>query len=173
VKRVILFQPQLSRAQASRLARKYADEREEGALAAGKAIRGGQPSRAHLEIIYEWKTGGRGRSRLSDNCDKDVVEALRFAAKAEQPRSAIAVLSGLYGVNIPVASAIATVIHPDRYTIVDFRALHALGIEDAVSSLPFYLEYLRYCIGLSEKWKIPLRSLDRALWQWSKDQGLG
>jgi len=46
---------------------------------------------------------------------------LALAARTE--RSAISVLRGLAGVDVPVASAIMTAIDPKRYTILDFRAL--------------------------------------------------
>jgi hypothetical protein len=120
-----------------------------------------------------WKTRGRGKNRLLLNSEDEIREALRLAAKAEQARSAIAVLTGLYGVNIPVASAIATAIHPDRFTIIDFRALHALGHKKVDNSLPFYLAYRGYCIELAAEWNLSLRNLDRALWQWSKNHGKG
>ncbi len=164
------FRPQLTRAQALGLAHEYMDPREKGAMAAGKEIRQGRSSGVHLRTIYEWKTRGRGRSRLNSYSEAEICEALQIAVNAAQPRSAIAVLTGLYGVHTPVASAIATVIHPDRYTIIDFRALHALGQSSVDNSIPFYLAYLDYCISLASRWDLPLRNLDRALWQWSRNQ---
>jgi hypothetical protein len=41
----------------------------------------------------------------------------------------VAVLTGLSGVEVPAASAIMTAVDPERFTIVDFRALWSLGIE--------------------------------------------
>jgi hypothetical protein len=82
-------------------------------------------------------------------------------------------LCGLKGVGIPVASAILTMVYPDRYTIIDFRALEALGIQrgDGEETVEFYLEYLQTCRSLAQEYKIDLRTLDRALWQWSKEHG--
>jgi len=84
----------------------------------------------------------------------------------------MAALMGLYGVDTPVASAIATVIYPARYTVIDFRALEALGFENINVNLGFYLQYLQFCLEKSSEWCITLRGLDRALWQWSKDQSI-
>ena len=64
----------------------------------------------------------------------------RFATLIQ--RSPIAVLCGLTGVNVPVASAILTAIYPSRYTVIDFRALEALGTNTSDRSLRFFLYYL-------------------------------
>jgi len=61
---------------------------------------------------------------------------------AKTERAAVAVLLGLQGVQVPVASAILTAIYPERYTVIDFRALEALGSNTADYSVNFYLTYL-------------------------------
>jgi hypothetical protein len=152
------------------LARLYRPEQDDAALAAGARIRDGKGKRAELSAIFEWKTKGRGRSRLSANTDEEVADALSLAAAAKTTRSALAVLRGLRGVDVPVASAILTAINPDRYTIIDFRALAALGHDDSPPySADFYLAYLEECRRLAEVHQVGLRDLDRALWQWSKN----
>lgn len=143
---------------------------DESALEAGRRIKAGDFSRIHLQTIYRWKTRDRGKSRLVRNTDDEIKDALRLAVSAREPRSAIAVLTGLYGVDTPVASAITTVIHPKVHTILDYRALESLGNPTADRSIPFYLSYLAYCTGLAIGWRMPLRSLDRALWQWSRER---
>lgn len=100
----------------------------------------------------------------------EIRDALRLAMSAETIRAAIAVLRGLGGVDIPVASAILTAINPKRYTILDFRALEALGSSPSSYTINFYLEYLDYCRALADENGVTLRELDRALWQWSKEQ---
>jgi hypothetical protein len=77
----------------------------------------------------------------------------------------VAVLTGLIGVNVPVASAILTAIDQRRYTVIDFRALEGLGVKGIVVSINFYLEYLRFCRRCAKLSKVSLRNLDRALWQ--------
>ena len=93
----------------------------------GDRIAQGEHTRRNLETIFRWKTGGRGVSRLSGNTDPEVAEALDIAVHAKTERTAVAVLIGLRGVNVPVASAILTCIDQQRYTMIDFRALEALG----------------------------------------------
>lgn len=156
-----------------RLATEYRVEEDADALAAGRAIVAGDFSRKHLATIFEWKTRGRGRTRLLANSRKEVTDALRLACAAKTERAAIAVLTGLSGVSVPVASAILTAIYPRRYTIIDFRALEALGCKEPfpAATVAFYLLYLVRCRELAAKHGVGLRELDRALWQWSKTMG--
>ena len=71
---------------------------------------------------------------------------------------------------MPVASAILTAIDPERCTVIDFRALEALGKKTNDRSVNFYLSYLDACRTLAEEHQVSLRNLDRALWQWSSEQ---
>ena len=119
--------------------------------------------------FFKWKTGGRGESRLEKNSDQDIADALKLATMdAKTNRAAMAVLMGLNGVLAPVASAILTAIKPERYTIIDFRALEALNIKQPYLTIDFYLDYLDECRRLASEYEVSLRTLDRALWQWSK-----
>jgi hypothetical protein len=152
------------------LADRYGPEQDDRALAAGSRIRGGECTRKNLSEIFEWKTRGRGRSRLLRNSDDEISDALRLAIAAQTERAAIVVLTGLAGVDVPVASAIMTAIDPERYTVIDFRALQSLGIETANRSLNLYLAYLRACRRIADDNGVTLRNLDRALWQWSSEQ---
>jgi len=164
------FVPQLSRNEAIAFAARYDERGDADAFVAGAKILGGDYSPGNLLRIFEWKTTGRGRSRLLRNEEPDIHDALRLACMAETPRAAIAVLTSLDGIAVPVASAIMTTIYPDRFTVIDFRALEALGSKSADRSVRFYVLYLDYCRQLAEAWAMSLRQLDRALWQWSKDR---
>jgi hypothetical protein len=165
----IMFQLQFDPREIPELAGRYSYN-DDVALAAGSAIRDSQFTRKNLSAIFEWKTRGRGRSRLKRNTDKEIEDALRLAVSAKTERAAIAVLVGLEGVAVPVASAILTAIYPKRYTIIDFRALEALGIKSAENSVDFYLCYLQECRQLAKTRKVSLRNLDRALRQWSSER---
>ena len=153
----------------SEIAIRYSFQEDVEALEAGKKIKSREYTRENLRKIFEWKTNGRGRSRLEKNSDEDIADALRLAVEAKTDRAAIAVLMGLSGVQVAVASAILTAIDPERFTIIDFRALEALGISQPVISINFYLKYLDNCRDLARKNNVSLRTLDRALWQWSKE----
>lgn len=145
---------------------------DEKALKAGNKILSGDYSLENLAIIFRWKTGGRGVSRLRRNSDTELADTLRLVANAATERAAVAVLCGLFGVEVPVASAILTAIKPEAYTIIDFRALESLGINKRQSyyTIDYYLGYLRKCRELAHQSNVDLRTLDRALWQWSKNR---
>lgn len=150
------------------------DARERAAFAAGALIRAGDFSRDQLAPILTWKVNDRGRSRPSRNSDEEVADALRTALLATTPRAAVAVLVGLSGVAVPVASAILATIRPEHYSVLDPRGFRALGCGPldigARASMPLdlYLAYLGYCRDLACANRVPLHDLDRAFWQWSK-----
>ena len=163
------FRLLLRPSQIKEIAGRYQFVDDTKALNAGAQICKGQYTRANLLAIFYWKTKGRGRSRLQKNTDEEIADALALAVAAKTDRAAVAVLVGLDGVEVPVASAVLTAIDPKRFTIVDFRALEALNQKKANITINFYLAYLNECRRLAKKNKVPLRTLDRALWQWSKE----
>lgn len=165
------FLHMMGRNAARDLAEQYYDEFEEAAFIAGKAIAKRDFSQKNLYAIFKWKTRDRGKSRIKQNTAAEVEDALGLALAAKEPRFAIAVLTGLHGIQIPVASAIMTTIKPDEYTVIDFRALEALGETTNYVSIDYCFEYLAFCGKQARKWSMTLRQFDRALWQWSKTQG--
>ena len=150
--------------------------RKEDAVAfeAGKRIREVDYSRKNLEKIVEWKSERR-KALIGNNTDEEIRDALTLALAAKEPRSALAVLIGLSGVALPMASAIMTTIDDrDRFTIVDWRALEALGEPDAdYSQMRVYLyAYLPTCQRIAAEVGVSLRTLDEALWAWSEKRGI-
>ena len=164
------FRLQFEPADIPRLAKLYGPEQDDAALDAARRIREGDYTRKNFSKIFDWKTNGRGRSRLLHNSDEEIADALSLAVNAKTARAAIAVLTGLHGVGVPVASAILTAIDPEHYTVIDFRALEALGSKSADRSVNFYVDYLDACRQLATDSRTTLRDLDRALWQWSGEQ---
>ena len=155
------------------LAERYGYGQDDDALNAGKNIANDDHSVANLKIIVEWKSA-RIAGLIEKNSATDVAKSLRFATnKGTSERSAMDTLCRLKGVGIPVASAILTMVYPEKYTIIDFRALEALGIKrgDSEETLYYYVEYLETCRRIANDCKVDLRTLDRALWQWSKEHG--
>lgn len=174
-----VFQLQFSPSEIKSLSSNYKlDQEEHAAFDAGARILSGDFNRKNLDPIFRWKVRDRGKSRPLLNTDEELSDALQLAVLAKTPRAAISVLTGLSGVAVPVASAIMTAIKPEYYTIIDFRALEALGHKPRKTNNPqyipvtFYLHYLKFCIELAGACSVTLRDLDRALWQWSK-QGRG
>jgi hypothetical protein len=152
------------------LVERYRPSLDDTATKAGAEIRAGARTLTNLEAIFKWKTKGWGISRLRKNCVGEIADALSLATTAKTERAAISVLCGLQGVDVPVASAILTAIDPEHFTVIDFRALEALGKKTNNRSVNFYISYLDACRQLAEEHQVSLRNLDRALWQWSSEQ---
>jgi hypothetical protein len=121
---------------------KYKSSEDNAALKAGAEIRASICSRANFEVIFTWKTNGRGKSRPQKNSDGEIAAALSLAVAAKTERAAISVLCGLQGVDVPVASAIMTAIDPERYTVIDFRALARSARKQQQRSLREFLSRL-------------------------------
>ncbi len=152
-------------------AKQYPSGWDDNALAAGRRIHGGDYSRQNLLSVVEWKSTRR-KGLIARNSDAEISDALRLALDAKEPRSAFAVLMGLWGVRTPMASAILTAIDQEKYTVIDYRALEALGVPESDTDLNFYLEYyFPECKRLALAADVTLRTLDRALWAWSSKNG--
>lgn len=180
---VAYFQLQPSEADLQHLAEEYwqkAGEKqqqlEKAAFEAGEAIRNGDYSLANLEAIVRWKSE-RAVQYLIANSSEKIRRVLSVAASPDSSTGdAVKALLELQGVDISVASAILAAIFPERYTVLDYRSLEALG--HARHDVRFYEEYLAFCRRLAESEVVrpqsdlpaptPLRALDRALWEWSQ-----
>jgi hypothetical protein len=180
---VAYFQLQPEEAELQELAEQYwekAGEKEQrlekAAFEAGEAIRNGDFTLANLEAIVRWKSE-RAVQYLIGNSNEKIRRVLAIAAKPEATtETAIGALLELHGVDIAVGSAILAAIYPERYTVLDFRTLEALG--HARHDVRFYEEYLAFCKRLAESNIVqpqsdlpgatPLRTLDRALWEWTR-----
>ena len=139
---------------------------------AGRSIASGQCTRSNLEIIVEWKSA-RALHLLERNTDAAIEQALQRAVNAGSVREAVECLTCLCGVAVRMASATFTAINPERYTVLDFRALHAQGIPDAEKvnyTVGLYISYLEACRSMAKNYGVTLRDFDRANWQWSKRQ---
>jgi hypothetical protein len=153
------------------VSRRLTNVDQDRAFEAGRSIASGNYSRENLNLIVEWKMDGvhltRVMSYLGQNTDAEIDRALRSAVEVDAERSAIEILDRLHGVGVPVASAILTTINPEKYTIIDIYALKSLGVTDGPADrVDYYLAYLRKCRELAQQFKMSLRTLDHALWQW-------
>ncbi len=153
-------------------------ELEKAAFEAGAAIRNGEYSLANLEAIVRWKSE-RLVHYLIGNSEAKIRDVLAIAASPDSSvRKAVEALTELRGIDLPVASAILAAIAPERYNVLDFRALEALGHER--HDVEFYAEYVAFCRRLAERGLVkpqsdlpgatPLHALDRALWEWSRSR---
>jgi hypothetical protein len=163
------FQLQYDPADIPKLAAKYMATwaKADGEMeAAGRRIASGELTRTNLEVIYRWKSARR-IGLLANNTDATIAQALKRAISAKEVREAVRSLTCLEGVGVKMASAILTAIDPERYTVLDVRALDALGVENS-EDIDLYVLYVEACRGMARKYGVKMRDLDRANWQWSK-----
>jgi len=116
-----------------------------------------------------WKSP-RSERHLRNNDVIDVQEVTRLALAQESDRMAVHILMALNGVGMPMASAILHWTHRKPFPILDFRALWSLGIEmPSDYTLSFWENYVSLSRELAATWGCDMRTLDRALWQYSKE----
>ena len=70
----------------------------------------------------------------------------------------------------PTASVILHFGIPERYPILDVRALWSLGVDTPPTyTFDFWLAYAQHCRTFAEAAAVSMRTLDRALWQYSAE----
>jgi hypothetical protein len=139
-------------------------KREAAAFESGRKIAAGDTEPERLIAIIHWKSSRPKGRIMGSNEPEELSEALRVATSAKQVRTAVGVLCGLNGVGVPVASAILTAIYPRKYTVIDWRALKALGAKKSWLTLDDYLQYIGFCKVKARHLGLSLRELDHALW---------
>jgi hypothetical protein len=73
-------------------------------------------------------------------------------------------------VGLPTASVILHFCDRRKYPILDVRVLWSLGITKPPSfSIPFWLNYTEFLRGLADRTGKDMRTVDRALWQYSRE----
>lgn len=147
----------------------YADDSEVEAIGevAGKH---GWYTRDQFLRVTLWKTE-RSKSRCARNSGATVREITQVALGAADERLRVGALTLLEGVQMPTASVLLHLAHRDPYPILDYRALWSLGVDPAPAYYPFELwsAYTLMCRGLADSAGVTMRTLDRALWQFSNE----
>ncbi|RAN96518.1 hypothetical protein [Micromonospora noduli] len=129
----------------------------------------GYYNRRDLLEVVRWKSP-RSTTYVDRNSDSDIEDVTRMALAAPQ-RLRHRVLSLLNGVGVPIASALLTVCEPSVFTVIDYRAIETLRAHGELGRRSSYTRYLEVCSALADRVETDLRTLDRALWQWSKEKG--
>ena len=129
----------------------------------------GHLTKNELEKIAKWKAPrSSGHTR---NNDKDyVTEITRFAFASNHERVRIESLKLLDGVSWSTATVILHFFHSDPYPILDFRAIWSLSLEQPSQyTFNFWWTYVEFCRKLAKGARVDMRTLDKALWQYSKE----
>lgn len=148
---------------------RYADTSSLQALGREAVARGWYTRHGLLEVA-RWKTRGRSVSRCEKNTDALVRRATAAALSSTQERERIEFLVELAGVGYPTASVLLHFAFPDRYPILDVRALWSLGQsgEPRAYSFGYWWSYVEACRSIAAAAHVSIRTLDRALWAYSK-----
>jgi len=122
-----------------------------------KVIKRGYLLRSELQHIAYWKAPrSSGYARTNPG------------AKSE--RSRIEILTILYSISWPSASVILNFCHANPYPIIDYRSLWSVGLEvPNVYHFELWWCYTAFCREIAQRNHIDMRTLDRALWQYSKE----
>lgn len=134
-----------------------------------RVLRRGYFTRPDFLAVCRWKSP-RIVPRCAMNTDEFIESVTRTASSTKDERLRIEVLTLLDGVDWPTASVLLHFGSRDAYPILDFRALWSLGF----SKLPtyenkFWAAYTSHCRALAQEVRVSMRLLDRALWQYSKE----
>jgi hypothetical protein len=174
VRRVGRFKLQFDVRDVNEYASRYAYEDDSMVLAIGRTAREcGCYTREEFIVVCRWKTPRSG-PLVATNSASEIEIATRTAlTSASTERERTDALRSLAGVEFPTASVLLHLANPERYPILDKRALHALGVRaPATYSFRLWSEYVEEYRRLAEAAGVDGRTLDRALWQWSSEQGL-
>lgn len=169
---MLAFTLQFPPDQIEELARRFPSGDDTRYRAAGEAIRArGHYTRKEFMEVCRWKTA-RSAPKVAANSAKAVatVTGRAFATSDEEQR--MRSLLELQGVGVPTGSVLLFFAQPDDYPILDVRALESLGVgRRSQYPVSFWLAYLEACRDLARRHRVSLRTLDKALWQHSKERG--
>lgn len=125
--------------------------------------------------ICMWKSVRQKQKYISAK-NRNEVEAITKDAFAEQDEGKrTKKLCELNGVGIPTASAILTVVFPEKYAVIDVRCLEMLRDKfdykiSKQTSIKSWLEYLSIMRSLAEENAITPRKLDMALFAMHREK---
>ena len=122
-----------------------------------------------------WKRGEQeGKLGLvKTNCRDDVKEvtcnALTIRATNDSIRCLLRQYGGLHGVGWAIGSAILHWFHKDPYPIWDRHARWSVQLDKDHGSFKRWKTYVEFCRSTADEYTVCMRTLDRALLQYGKD----
>lgn len=154
----------------------YSDsEQDAEVIEIGKhAAAAGHLKKPQFLAIAKWKSPRPAKHHRS-NDESMVEEVTRFAFSTRLEPLRLKSLTLLVGVNARTASAILHLCHRDPYPLMDVRALWSLGVDEAPTDdrgwLALWPTYTGTCREIARSAKTDQRTLDQALWAFSRHHG--
>lgn len=130
--------------------------------------------------IVIWKSN-RAKTKIKQGLTQaglTVGALMTRISEAPTPAAKVETLLQVWGIGLPMASAILSVCYPQEFTVLDYRAwetLQGMGVAGLPARKPVtvdaYLQYCQVCRAFAAQHKLALRDLDRALWakSWEED----
>ena len=127
--------------------------------------------KAELRQIGQWKDH-RLPSKLDPNPPGRIENVTAEAFRLDDDWKKLEKLTDIDGVGESVASVILHLYDPDpkKYPILDKHALRSIGIDNRKVNYdePFWRKYVKFCCTEAERYDVPMRTLDRALYKFSE-----
>jgi hypothetical protein len=134
-----------------------------------QARRKGEIGLSELQTIAKWKSP-RSAGHCVGNTDIYVRTVTSAAFSSDEPRFKIEVLCLLDGVDWPTASVILHFCDAGKWPVMDWRAFWSLKAPPPAGRYSFELwwAYTEACRRLADEGGHDMRTVDRALWAYSK-----
>ena len=150
-------------------AARYKLERGEDEIVALRASvqAAGYLSKSQLSQVAWWKSP-RSSPHIAKSSDEFIRDITNISLRSKHERTKIEVLTILDGVQWPTASVVLHLFHDEPYPILDSRALWSINTKVPKQyTFSLWNECVEFCRDLSNSCKVNMRTLDRALWQYS------
>jgi hypothetical protein len=123
-----------------------------------------------LEICL-WKSR-RPKSRYKRNSEEQVIKATQKSFQERDERQKIKSLTKLKGVDIPTASAILSIVEPNRYPIIDIRCVTALRDLKLITwktiTASSWIKYLTVVKTLAQRHNKTPRQIEKGLFAYNR-----
>jgi len=153
-------------------AKKYVSPEPESSLISQQSAikNSGFLTQDQLISVARWKAPRIIHYIKSERNSEDVKDITSFSFSVQNERIKIEVLTLLDGVSWPMASAILHWFDKGEYPILDFRALWSVRLNMPTRcTFSFWWEYVKFCRAVAQRNSVDMRTLDRALWQYSRE----
>lgn len=129
----------------------------------------GHVTRAEFLRLCAWKSP-RSKPACKKNGARRIETLTRAALATPDEALKVDLLRLLHGVEWPTASTILHFCDERPYPILDYRAVWSLGMRKPPTyTMKFWLEYVAATRDLAARLALPIRTVDKALWQYSKE----
>lgn len=119
--------------------------------------------------IIIWKAN-RAKTKIKDKLSKlgpvsrVVKKITEEIFKAENSYSKLNLLFKKWRFGMPMASAILSVLYPDKFTVYDYRVREQLGLKNIYSVKKYFEYFLPRIQKIAKESKTTLREVDKELW---------